>query len=281
LQLNSFNSLTQKYYSISLLASLWIYSIWLTRIFTGRFTIFGWSKGSLPLEVLWQIWVRMIARLFYNFSLANPTINPIIEYCLIILVIISFIYLGKKADKKVFTLIILLTIIPFFSLLAWDLIRGFRYTAVGRFYLPSFLGMLLAVTFLLSNGLQQRQGWAKILLILLLVFGLIAKIPYPPPATRYVGYGSNIPNAYTMINRSQKPLIISEHWLDTLPLIHTTDAKTKYLFVQSNPKVSIPSLKNQFTDIYLLNPSPSLRQYLDDQSIQLSPTENQAFWRID
>lgn len=281
LQLNSFNSLTKKYYSISLLASLWIYSIWLTRIFTGRFTIFGWSKGSLPLEVLWQRWVIMIARLFYNFSLANPTINPIIEYCLIILVIISFIYLGKKADKKVFTLIILLTIIPFFSLLAWDLIRGFRYTAVGRFYLPSFLGMLLAVTFLLSNGLQQRQGWAKILLILLLVFGLIAKIPYPPPATRYVGYGSNIPNAYTMINRSQKPLIISEHWLDTLPLIHTTDAKTKYLFVQSNPKVSIPSLKNQFTDIYLLNPSPSLRQYLDDWSIQLSPTENQAFWRID
>ncbi|MFN9736628.1 MAG: hypothetical protein ACK544_22725, partial [Microcystis sp.] len=84
LQLNSFNSLTKKYYSISLLASLWIYSIWLTRIFTGRFTIFGWSKGSLPLEVLWQRWVIMIARLFYNFSLANPTINPIIEYCLII-----------------------------------------------------------------------------------------------------------------------------------------------------------------------------------------------------
>jgi uncharacterized membrane protein len=113
LQLNSFNSLTKKYYSISLLASLGIYSIWLTRIFTSRFTVFGWSKGSLPLEVLWQRWVTMIARLFYNFSLANPSITPIIEYCLIILVIISFIYLGKKADKKVFTLIILLTIIPF------------------------------------------------------------------------------------------------------------------------------------------------------------------------
>jgi hypothetical protein len=101
--------------------------------------------------------------------------------------------------------------------------------------------MLLAVTFLLSNGLQQRQIWAKILLILLLVFGLIAKIPYPPPATRYVGYGSNIPNAYTMINRSQKPLIISEHWLDTLPLIHTTDAKTKYLFIQSALEFPSPS----------------------------------------
>jgi hypothetical protein len=75
-------------------------------------------------------------------------------------------------------------------------------------------------------------------------------------------------------------LIIAEQWLDTLPLIDVVNEKAKYLFFKDSIELDFDKLYPQFKDIYILSPSPELRQRIERSGGQLEATENSAFWRI-
>lgn len=277
----TFSESAKKYSRWSWLGSFLIYSLWLSRLWYGRVGVFSWTKGRVTWEEFLDRWIATLAGFFPNIRFLSLNLSIFERYALVALIIFSLIYLARKTDKKLSSFVFLLSGIPFLGLLVIDIVLDFRYTVVGRFYLPTFIGIALAIAFLLSEGLRYYKKITSIALILLTVFGLIARIPDRPEGTRFLGYGSNIPNAYPIINRSQKPLVIAENWLDGLPLIQVTDAKTEYLFWKPSIELSLPTLKTRFSDIFLVAPSEKLEREIERSNAQLEPTENTALWRVE
>ncbi|MEG3438396.1 glycosyltransferase family 39 protein [Pannus brasiliensis CCIBt3594] len=276
-----FSELAKKYSSRIWLGSFLIYSIWLTRIFYRRVSVFSWSKGRWPWEKLIDRWITTFAGFFPDIPFIPTGVASFTNYALVSLILFSLFYLARKTDRKISSFALLLTGIPFLGLLILDIVLDFRYTVVGRFYLPSFIGISLAIAFLLSEGLQYYRIITSIALVLLTIFGLISRVPNPPEGNRFLGYGSNLPNAYPIINRSHKPLIIAESWLDGLPLIQVTDPNTEYLFWKPSIKISLPTLQTRFSDIFILTPSEKLKQEIERSDGRLKPTENTALWRVE
>jgi hypothetical protein len=223
-------------------------------------------------------WLVTIAGFFPDLNFLSPSLSILANYLAVSLILYASLYLILKTTKKVASFVILLTLTPFVSLLIIDGFLDFRYTAVGRFYLPTFIGISLGVGFLLSEGCRFRKKLASIVGIALIVSGTIAKIPSPPGGSRFAGYGSEIPNGYPIVDRSPRPLIVAESWLDALPLLHVTEEKTEYLWV--GPSMEIPPGAARLSDIFLLAPSEALVRKFERAGARLEPTENKAFWRV-
>jgi uncharacterized membrane protein len=188
-----FPAVVKKFAGISWLVSFLVYSLWLTRIFWGNVSVFAWSKGRWSWDRMVNRWIDAIASFFPDIPF--PELSSVTQYLAVFGIFGVFVYLGMRSDRRISSFVILLTTIPFISLLLVDIFLDYRYTVVGRFYLPSLLGIALGMGFFLAEEWRNFRGITLIFLILLTIFGLLAKIPNPPPGVRFAGYGSNRPPA--------------------------------------------------------------------------------------
>jgi uncharacterized membrane protein len=278
---NSYNSVIQKRAIGVWIISFALYSFWASRIFRGGVSVFFWAKGRWSWETLWNRWINTIAGFFSDIPFLPAGVAIGVNYFYVVFIFIAFVYLWKKTDKKASILIILLTVMPFLGLLIIDLLLSYRYIAVGRFYLPSFIGIALAVSFLIYSGLRSYKVITSIFVAVLIIAGLIAKNPQPVAGVRFTGYGSNLPNAYSIINRSSRPLIIGHIWLNILPLINVAGERTEYFLVNSSIQIPLQNFQNQFSDIFVVSPSEDVKEKIERSGGKLQPTENSDLWKIE
>jgi hypothetical protein len=233
-----------------------------------------WSLSSF-----FTRWINTIPGLFHT-----VTIEPVFEiskYLIFLLFVLSIIYLIKTSKKTTWSFLVLIIFVTFLSLFLADTAFGSRYSSVVRFYLPTLIGILLTIAYLIGKGVTSNQNYLRqgsyILLVILLTLGIISKVPPTGGKAKFSGYGNTIPNAAAIVNQAEKPLVICEKWEDLFPLSYEAKDSTRYLLIRKLDDIEI---KENYANIYLLSPSNSLWQEFEQAGIKLEKTENKSLWRI-
>lgn len=222
----------------------------------------------------------------YLYGIGSPFIN-LISLSILALVASSIYFLVRSTPKRVWLFILTLSGSAFIWLALADLIWGGRRSGVARYLIPSYLGIQLGLAHLLatqivSASFLQRKIW-QVAMVLLVGSGIMscaiisqAEIWWNKASSR------NIPEVARIINRSSRPLIISDssglNPGNVVSLSHLLDPKVRFRLVV---KSKVPTIPDGFSDVFLFNPSESLRRGLErEENYKVEPIYKSELWRL-
>jgi uncharacterized membrane protein len=256
----------------------------------------AWTAQPMAPIGLAIAWVANSSRVFFDLNLDSdsPLIYSIPALVFAIALIgYSLYFLIKYTQKKVWLFVILLIALPALTLILPDLILGGRRSTVSRYLIPSYLGIELAVTALLSlklataKSMFQQRLWQGIALTVLLA-GMISGGAIAHSETWWNKKNShNHPQAARLINAAEHPLLITSDFRfnrgEMLSLAHLLD---RHVTIQLVLEGEVPNLGDEregkdsksFSDIYLFNPSKRLQEGLQKRypDTEIEPVKPEA-----
>ncbi len=193
------------------------FSPWLFVIFSNRrphtadlLTLIDWLKFA----------VVNLRRTFVDVGLGIYSPGTVIDYfltvpCLVLAIAaMSFLILGRNPLRER-SFLLCLILIPGMILIILDLkLTAFR-SLVMRYQIPVFMGIQLAVAYLLSEKMfprfalpAQRQFWRSILVIVI-TFGMLSGAVISQANASWMRYyAAQTPQLANIINRSPNPLVL-------------------------------------------------------------------------
>ncbi|MCF2149546.1 glycosyltransferase family 39 protein [Desmonostoc muscorum LEGE 12446] len=214
--------------------------------------------------------LMQISRIFFdiNLSLENP-LSYLITPIFLIFVAYAIYFLCLTTNYKVWLFIITLIVVPALPIILPDLSGGGIRTFTEPYLIPSYLGIQLAVAYLLATqlyneSLSRRTIW-HIIMALVIICGLISSKASSQAETWWnkgMNYGN--PQVAQIINQSTSPLLISNsldnNYGNVFSLSYLLEPKVRFLLVNNQ---KIPKIPNEFSDVFLLNPSDNWRGIIE------------------
>ncbi len=299
-------SKTLKAYLLASLAWIIAFSPWLVVIFTNYKQALTMTKAQeidTPLSYFIKSWLGNLSRNFIDtgFSSSSPFATPLpllILLSLAILVISALVayslyFLIRHTPKR--TWLFILTLIGFTSLaiIIPDLILGRRTSVTGRYMIPSYLGIQLAVSYLFASKINpilvnnwQNKLW-QLTLIALLTSGVISCAIVSQKEVWWNNLTDTNNRALAQIvNKASNPLVIQE--IDSSPprynvfnlisLSYLLKPDVKFKFVAKNTATQIP---NGFRDIFFMAPSDVLKAGIEKEyRAKIEPIERSQESRL-
>ncbi len=230
----------------------------------------SWTKTQVSFVNLIQSWLIQLSRIFFDLDLSieNPfsyLITPII----FIFVGYAIYFLCRTTNEKVWLFIVMLIAVPAIPLMLPDLLFGGIRSLSDRYLLPSYLGIQIAVAYLLatqlySGSLARRQIW-QIIIVLVIIGGVVSGGVSSQAETwssKVISYGN--PQVAKIINQASRPLLISDsvgiNYGNVFSLSYLLEPKVRFQLVKDK---KIPKIPVNFTDVFLLNPSTDFRKKLE------------------
>ncbi len=267
---------TIKNFIVASLVSFLFFSPWLL-ILMGNFYQFeqttAWTGTEMLLINLIQSWFLQITRIFFDL---NSNLDSIFSYFVSIffLIIVGYAiyFLHLTTDIKTWLFLISLICIPALPLILPDLLFGGMRSTSERYLIPSYLGIQIAVAYLFayqvnSGKFTRRQIW-RLMGVLVISLGLISIVVSSESETwwnKVVSAGN--PQVARMINRSQRPLLISNdagiNYGNVFSLSYLLEPEIRFLLVHERNSLSREVKMNR--TIFILNPSNSFRQEIEGQ----------------
>lgn len=264
---------TVKAYLLASLAGFLAFTPWIVVVITNFLQFDGstsWTKMQLPVEILIKSWLLQLSRIFIdlNFGFENQ-FSFVITPIFLTLIGYSIYFLCRTTNYKVWLFIVMLIVIPALPLILPDLIFGGIRSLSERYLLPSYLGIQLAVTYLLATqihnkSLLRRRIWQTIM-GLLIICGLVSYGVNSQAETwwsKVISYGN--PQVAKIINQAARPLLISDasgiNYGNVFSLSYLLQPKAQFQLVKDQ---TIPNIPNGFTDVFLLNPSDIWRKQIE------------------
>ncbi len=254
----------------------------------------AWVVQNLPTGQFYQRWVTNLIRAFFDVQIgaddpfnvplgfARPTTYLMVP--ILLLVGYSMYFLWRKTPARVWLFVLLIMAFSTLPMALPDLISGGMRSTIPRYQLPSYLGIQLAVSYLLAaklsdvtSGIWQQKLWRGIT-VSLLSCGVISCVLILQADTwwnKYGDYYSTEP--VRIINQSPAPLVYSEtNYVRILSLSHQLDPKVRLQLVESPlldpkvrlrllenpsevaemPKEKLPETSGNFSDVFLLEHAP-------------------------
>lgn len=237
----------------------------------------AWMKGTKPI-------IELIGRWELNFSSIFIDIHPSINYWIIPRIAIFFFFaigyaiycLYRHSNKKVGLFILTLIAIPAFALIIPDIIPGGQRSINARYFVPSYIGIQIAVAYLLCNANFINRKIRPFILPLILTVGIISASISAQSETWWTKSASyNNATAAAIVNQFNRPLVISDtnhiNLGNLISLTHKLDSNVRLqLVVQSQ----IPQIPAGFDPIFLYNPSEDLTAGIQEQyNFTVNPVE--------
>lgn len=244
-------------------------------------------------------WTGSVTIAFFDIGIdgsANPTqLGLLIPVSIIILTLVGYAiyFLCKQTPKRVWLLLLLLITTTALFLAIPDIIKGGRRSTNPRYLVPSYVGIQLAVAYLLSTKISsnldnfEQQKWWKIAIVALFSACIISA-GTSSQADMWWNKGSGWLRAQLevakIVNQATNSLIISDTNITyIMPLIYRLQPKIKLLIAPrcytscyQNPdlalvKPTIPTIPNGFSEVFLYRPTSALRSEIQQQSYQIDP----------
>ena len=240
-----------------------------------------WLSQRLDFLSLVLKWNHHIVRIFIDFNLDNLDLYLAIP--ILILVGYSIYFLCRNTPSQVWLFVLTSIAVPALALILPDLILGGRRSAVERYLIPCYLGIHLAVAFLLATKItsfcakiQRQKLWQLVAIILISAGVLSCAVSSQADVWWNKGAGSIYLKTVPLVNQATHPLLISNIYDDLLPgrhlaLSYLLHPKVKLLFVtkENIPKVQIT---DGFSDIFVFDPFPKLKEHIEQiQKRKLEP----------
>ncbi len=284
-------------YLLAATTGVLIFSPWLV-IFLSNETLasqkWGWVVQDLPPLNFYQTWITNLVRGFldvpfgdndpFNVQFRPDDPTTYLMVFILLLVVYAIYFLLRKTPKSVWLFVLLLMASTTLPLVLPDLISGGRRSTIPRYQLPSYLGIQLAIAYLLSTklstvavGIWQQKLW-RLITVVLVSCGVMSCVLMAQSDTWWNKY-TEYYNAQvaSIINHSRSPLLCSEsNYERILSISHQLDPKVRLKLVESpllDPKVRLRLLKNpqevaeipreklpeitgNFSDVFLLELEP-------------------------
>ncbi len=233
----------------------------------------SWLLQPVPLLLL-------IGRWGYNYSVifldtdhalnfleqvnAGVAMSYLFQCLILILEGYSIYFLYSKAPKRSALFIIFLIAIPFFTLALPDLFLGTGVSWVYRFLSPSYLGIHIAIAYLLVTRMQFgfRKFWRTITVFLVLcgIFSCILVLQAESWWYKTTEYYT--PEAARKVNEAAQPLLITHFSIFLFPICHELDSKVRVLTVTKAEDIQI---SDKYSDIFVYRPTLWLKQAFKDK----------------
>lgn len=272
-------------YSQASLAAVIAFTPWLVVMFINLSQISSTItkvETRTPLSSLIGKWFRNINYVFFNVDLGAANL------ILVIFVIYSLYILCSHTPQQVWLL--LLTLIGFtaLSLMIPDLLLGGVRSVRIRYLIPCYLGIQLTVSYLCASQIASRQKWrrrvGKLSLLLIITAGIIASIVNSQAEAGWSksDKAQDYPKIFQAINQSANPLIISDASSTYVLTLSYGIKNQAWLQLKREPEISQNT--ENFSNIFLFNPSEPLRQvYGEQEDISLEAVvekKNLQLWKI-
>ncbi|MEH2055625.1 MAG: glycosyltransferase family 39 protein [Nostoc sp.] len=215
--------------------------------------------------------LMQLSRIFFDVDLTSDnSLGYLITPIFLILVGYSIYFICLTTNYKVWFFIITLIVVPALPLILPDLIAGGIRSSTEPYFIPSYLGIQVAVAYLLATQLYNRsvshRGIWHIIMALVIICGLISyKVSSQAETWWNKGIYSN-PQVAQIINQTTRPLLISDalgnNYGNVFSLSYLLEPKVRFLLVNNQ---KIPKIPDGFTDIFLLNPSDTWREIIEKQ----------------
>ncbi|HBB36156.1 MAG TPA: hypothetical protein DDZ80_14865 [Cyanobacteria bacterium UBA8803] len=290
---------TVKAYLLASLAGLIIFSPWLLAI--NQIMALGWTAKDIPLLTLLKRWLLNLSTIFFDpqisykeqlfdvrfgqdngyFGLDRPLTFLVIPILMGVIYAIYFIV--RTTPKSVWLFILLLLSSTALPLAVPDLIDGGQRSTIARYLIPAFLGIQLAVAYLLTAKIMtvsvRRKLW-QLIAIALITAGILSCAISGQAETWWNKYSSYYdPQVARIVNQTPDSLIISTSAVRSTSLSYLLNSNVHFLLLKDR---QLPNIPEHFTNVFLFQPSNRLREQLTQQTqYKLEPVYEQGrLWRI-
>lgn len=265
---------TLRAYLISSIAAIILFTPWIVTVlasFSEADETTSWTKAAVPPKSLVRTWLLNLSRLFvdfnYNFVTRNWLMYLVIG-TITVLVGYALYFLCRHTSKRVW-LFVLTLIGTILALVLPDLILGGIRSSVARYLIPSYLGIQLAVAYLLASKIVsasnwQRQAW-KLVAIALFSGSVISCAVSAQAEVWWNKYNAvQVPEIAQIVNQSSDPIFVTS-WHGLMAFSHVFERQVRFQPLSSQP-VSI-SKKN--SEVFVHNSSEALQEIRDRANYQV------------
>ncbi|MEH2169848.1 MAG: glycosyltransferase family 39 protein [Nostoc sp.] len=286
---------TVKAYLLASLAGFLAFTPWIMVLIVNLLQVkssTAWTKRHLPLDILIKSWLLQLNRIFLDldFGFENP-FSYVITPIFLVLIGYSIYFICRTTNYKIWLFIVTLIIIPALPLMLPDLLFGGIRSLAERYLLISYLGIQLAVTYLLATQLHnksfaRRRIW-QIIMGIVIICGLVSYGVSSQAETWWSKViSSGNPQVAKIINQATHPLLISNdsgiNYGNVFSLSYLVQPKVQFQLVKDR---SIPNIIDGFTDIFLLNPSDTWRKQIETnynyKTFVVYSDKNYLLWKIE
>ena len=269
-----------------------------------------WAQQTNFLRLVTR-WVGSVTIAFFDIGIdgtANFTqLAFLIPVSLIILALVGYAiyFLYKQAPTGSWLLILLLISTTALFLAVPDIFKGGRRSANPRYLVPCYVGIQLAVAYLLStkittnlDNFKQQRLW-KTVIVALFSAGIISA-GVSSGADSWWNKGSGWLRAdlevIRIVNAAKNPLIVSDTNIAyIMPLSYRLQPKVKLLIQPRcytscyenrkwpREKPQPPKIPGGFSELFLYRPSSVLRSAIEEQNYQIDPAVGNVelnLWKI-
>ncbi|MEG4455633.1 glycosyltransferase family 39 protein [Microcoleus sp. N9_A1] len=269
----------------------------------------AWAEQTNYLRLVSR-WVGSVSIAFFDIGIdgtANPTeLALLIPVGIMILALVGYAiyYLCRQTPKRVWLIVLLLIATTALFLAVPDIIKGGRRSANPRYLVPCYVGIQLAVAYLLSakisnnlENFQQKKLW-KIVIVTVFSAGIISG-GVSSQADIWWNKGSGWLGALEVagvVNQASNPLFISDANIAyIMPLSYYLEPKVKLLIEPrcytscyknrelAKKKPQPPQIPGGFSELFLYKPSKALRSAIQQQNYQIDPADTNVelnLWKI-
>ena len=269
-----------------------------------------WAEQKNLLRLVTR-WVGSVTIAFFDIGIDGSANSAqlafLIPVSLIILALVGYAiyFLCKQTPKRVWLLILLLIATTALFLAVPDIFQGGRRSTNPRYLVPCYVGIQLAVAYLLStkissnlDNFKQQKLW-KMAIIALFSAGVISA-GVSSGADMWWNKGSGWLRAELevarIVNEATNSLIISDANIAyIMPLSYRLQPKVELLIAPrcytscyknrdlALAKPKIPKIPNGFGEVFLYRPSSVLRSGIEQKNYKIEPVTsnvNLNLWKI-
>ncbi len=288
-------------YLLASLAGLLAFAPWLLVVANSRPPkSTDWTAEDIGVLTMITRWLGNISRIFFDVGLDRSTslaskFSPLSLLIPLILVLsiltgYSMYFLYRKTPKRVWLFIFTLIGVTALALILPDLILGGRRSSTPRYIIPCYLGVQLAIAYLLTSQItsihikiQHRKLW-QLVMVTLVSSGILSCAISSQAENWWLKDSAR--NKYYfqvahIINQANHPLLISDNLGpgSVLSLSYLLNPKVRLLLAVKPNLPKIP--RDGFSNIFLYNSSQSLQNELKKKYKIERAYEHDQLWLLE
>ena len=279
-----------KSYLITLATGLLLFTPWIFILLT-QYTqadrLTEWTRiYDLTYQNLFQIWIHNLSLAFFDLGGSEYSHKFLLLYIFFIaLVGYSLFFICRNTPSRIWLFILTLMGASALPLVLPDLLLEGQRTITPRYLIPCYLGIQLVVAGAIARKLntitfnpRQPKFW-QLITIILISSGIFSSAIYSQSKIWWHKFLNveNIPISQ-IVNQTENPILVSNVPTNfIISLSYTLDPQVRLLvaprcrnctlYLQKENRLSIPTISQEFSDIFLVQayPSESWKKELETQ----------------
>jgi len=277
---------------------------WILVLIFNENSMGSWVTQDLPLPLLLQRWAINTVGSIYDlqigyedrlFDIQNfqdiqlTSTQPWVYFLLLISVLIaySFYFLYRQGTEQQWWFIITLVGVTGLALVVPDLVNGGQRSTIGRYAIACHLGVELTLAYCLGTYLKyavnfNRKNLWKLIFVAIFIISILSSLIMHNASTWWNKYSSYYhQEVANIINQSEQPLVVGNvsRIVRTLSLSHHLEPETRFIFFDKQVAIQLPE---NYPDIYVFRPMPSLLDNLQGQNYQVAVRHKKGkLWQVE